>query len=82
MKNMTLKVYLSGEIHTKWREDIVNKCNQINLDIEFLSPVLNHELSDDIGVKILGKEEKKIGMTTRVLKLMLLEQELQLIKLI
>ena len=60
MKNMTLKVYLSGEIHTKWREDIVNKCNQINLDIEFLSPVLNHELSDDIGVKILGKEEKKI----------------------
>ena len=59
MKNMTLKVYLSGEIHTKWREDIVNKCNQINLDIEFLSPVLNHELSDDIGVKILGKEENK-----------------------
>ena len=59
MKNMTLKVYLSGEIHTKWREDIVNKCNQINLDIEFLSPVLNHELSDDIGVKIFGKEENK-----------------------
>ena len=59
MKNMTLKVYLSGEIHTKWREDIVNKCNQINLDIEFLSPVLNHELSDDIGVKILGEEENK-----------------------
>ena len=59
MKNMALKVYLSGEIHTKWREDIVNKCNQKNLDIEFLSPVLNHELSDDIGVKILGKEENK-----------------------
>ena len=56
---MTLKVYLSGEIHTKWREDIVNKCNDLNLDIEFLSPVLNHELSDDIGVKILGKEENK-----------------------
>ena len=59
MKNMALKVYLSGEIHTKWREDIVNKCNELNLDIEFLSPVLNHELSDDIGVKILGKEENK-----------------------
>ena len=59
MKNMALKVYLSGEIHTKWREDIVNKCHQKNLDIEFLSPVLNHELSDDIGVKILGKEENK-----------------------
>ena len=56
---MTFKVYLSGEIHTKWREDIINKCNELNLDIEFLSPVLNHELSDDIGVKILGKEENK-----------------------
>ena len=56
---MTIKVYLSGEIHTKWREDIINKCNDLNLDIEFLSPVLNHELSDDIGVKILGKEENK-----------------------
>ena len=56
---MTFKVYLSGEIHTKWREDIVNKCNELNLDIEFLSPVLNHELSDNIGVKILGKEENK-----------------------
>tara|TARA_Y200000002_G_scaffold272976_1_gene227377 strand:- start:139 stop:588 length:450 start_codon:yes stop_codon:yes gene_type:complete len=56
---MTMKVYLSGEIHTKWREDIVNKCNDLNLDIEFLSPVLNHELSDDIGLKILGKEENK-----------------------
>ena len=31
---MTMKVYLSGEIHTKWREDIVNKCNELNLDIE------------------------------------------------
>ena len=51
---MTMKVYLSGEIHTKWREDIVNKCNDLNLDIEFLSPVLNHELSDDIGLKIFG----------------------------
>ena len=56
---MTIKVYLSGEIHTKWREDIINKCNNLYLDIEFLSPVLNHELSDDIGVKILGKEENK-----------------------
>ena len=56
---MTFKVYLSGEIHTKWREDIVNKCNELNLDIEFLSPVLNHELSDDIGVKILGEEKNK-----------------------
>ena len=56
---MELTVYLSGEIHTNWREEIIEKCNQLNLPINFLSPVTNHELSDDVGVKILGAEEKK-----------------------
>ena len=56
---MKLKVYLSGEIHTNWRDEIINKCKSKNLEIEFSSPVTNHELSDDVGVKILGKEDKK-----------------------
>ena len=56
---MKLKVYLSGEIHTNWRDEIIEKCKNQNLDIEFSSPTTNHELSDDIGVKILGKEDKK-----------------------
>ena len=54
-----LKVYLSGEIHTNWRDDIVKKCREENLEIEFTSPTTNHELSDDIGVRILGKEDNK-----------------------
>ena len=54
-----LKVYLSGEIHTNWRDDIVKKCIEENLEIEFLSPTTNHELSDDVGVQILGKEDNK-----------------------
>ena len=56
---MELIVYLSGEIHTQWRNEIIEKCKNLNLPIEFLSPVTNHELSDDIGIKILGKEDKK-----------------------
>ena len=56
---MDLKVYLSGEIHTAWRNEIIEKCKKENLDIEFSSPITNHELSDDIGIKILGKEDKK-----------------------
>ena len=56
---MKLKVYLSGEIHTNWRDEIINKCILKNLEIEFSSPTINHELSDDVGVKILGDEEKK-----------------------
>ena len=54
-----LKVYLSGEIHTNWRDDIVKKCIEENLEIEFSSPTTNHELSDDVGVQILGKEDNK-----------------------
>jgi len=56
---MELTVYLSGEIHTNWRDEIIEKCNMLKLPIDFLSPVTNHELSDDVGVKILGEEEKK-----------------------
>ncbi|MDC0232944.1 YtoQ family protein [Pelagibacteraceae bacterium] len=56
---MEITVYLSGEIHSEWRNEIINKSNELNLSIEFLSPNTNHELSDDVGVKILGKEDKK-----------------------
>ena len=56
---MEICVYLSGEIHTNWREEIIEKCNQLNLPINFLSPNTNHELSDDVGVKILGEEDNK-----------------------
>ena len=56
---MHLKVYLSGEIHTNWREEIIDKCNKENLEIKFSSPITNHELSDDVGAQILGKEDNK-----------------------
>ncbi len=54
---MTLKVYLSGEIHTDWREQIIDGAEE--LDIQFDSPVTDHEASDDCGVNILGGEENK-----------------------
>ena len=54
-----LKVFLSGEIHTNWRDEIINKCSDLNLNITFYSPVTDHGLSDDVGIKILGNEEKK-----------------------
>ncbi len=57
--HMEITVYLSGEIHTEWRNEIINKSNELNLPIEFLSPNTNHELSDNVGVEILGKEDKK-----------------------
>jgi YtoQ family protein len=54
---MTLKVYLSGEIHTDWREQIVDGAK--GLDIAFTGPVTDHAASDDCGVAILGAEPNK-----------------------
>ena len=53
-----LNVYLSGEIHSDWRQEIINLCKKENLEISFSSPITNHEASDNCGVEILGNEEK------------------------
>ncbi|MCL6414247.1 YtoQ family protein [Aestuariirhabdus sp. Z084] len=51
-------VYLSGEIHTDWREQISAGVEAAGLPISLFSPVTNHEASDEVGVRILGDEEK------------------------
>lgn len=50
-------VYLSGEIHSDWREKIKTGTEQNKLNILFTNPVTDHAKSDDCGVDILGKEE-------------------------
>ena len=64
-----LNVYLSGEIHTNWRDEIINKCKDLNLNITFYSPVTDHGLSDDVGIKILGNEEKKFWHDNKIAKI-------------
>lgn len=51
-------VYLSGEIHSDWREQIVTAARSAGVPAEFVCPVLDHEASDEVGVKILGEEDK------------------------
>ena len=58
-------VYLSGEIHTDWREQIETGTRTAGLPVDFASPVTNHGYSDDCGVAILGAEETRSGKTTR-----------------
>ena len=53
---MSWQVYLSGEIHSDWREQLIKGCEAKNLAIEFSSPVLDHSASDEVGEKILGAE--------------------------
>ncbi|MTJ03863.1 MAG: YtoQ family protein [Sediminimonas qiaohouensis] len=52
-----LRVYLSGEIHTDWREQIIDGAK--GLDVAFEAPVTDHAASDDCGVAILGVEADK-----------------------
>jgi len=54
---MQFKVYLSGEIHTGWREEIIS--GAAGLPVVFTAPVTDHDVSDDCGVEILGAEDDK-----------------------
>jgi YtoQ family protein len=54
---MALNVYLSGEIHTDWREQIVEGAK--GLEVSFAAPVTDHDASDDCGVAVLGAEDSK-----------------------
>lgn len=54
---MGLNVYLSGEIHSDWRERIIEGTQ--GLDVTFNAPVTDHAASDDCGVAILGAETDK-----------------------
>ena len=56
---MTWDIYLSGEIHTDWRDEIEAGAKAANLPVEFSGPVTNHAASDDCGVAILGPEQNK-----------------------
>ncbi len=64
-----LNVYLSGEIHSDWREEIIQLCEEENLNIKFSSPNTNHESSDNCGVEILGSEEKNFWKDSKSAKI-------------
>ncbi|MCG8433884.1 MAG: YtoQ family protein, partial [Gammaproteobacteria bacterium] len=58
MTKKAWEVYLSGEIHTNWREKIIEEAKTKNLPVVFTMPQTNHEASDLCGVRILGEEDK------------------------
>ena len=62
-----MKVYLSGEIHTDWRDEIIDGAN--GLDVTFTAPVVDHAASDDCGVSIMGAEDSKFWHDNKGAKL-------------
>ena len=53
---MNLNVYLSGEIHTDWRQRLKAGCEANNLHVTFTSAVTDHQASDAAG-DVLGAED-------------------------
>lgn len=56
---MELTVYLAGEIHTDWREQLKAKAKEKDLPLTFVGPQTEHDLSDNIGENILGEQPGK-----------------------
>ncbi|MFC2124904.1 YtoQ family protein [Bacteroidota bacterium] len=54
---MKYKIFLSGEIHSNWRNELIKASTQAGLPVEFEHPELNHEKSDNCGPNILGGEK-------------------------
>ena len=53
----TWTIYLSGEIHTDWRERIRAGVEERGLNVVLTGPVCDHEASDLVGERVLGAEE-------------------------
>jgi YtoQ family protein len=47
-------VYLAGEIHSNWREEIITGCK--DCDVTFFTPEYDHASSDDIGKNVVGDQ--------------------------
>jgi YtoQ family protein len=63
------QVYLSGEIHSSWREQIIQASQQAHLALSFSSAVTDHEASDSVGVEILGTETQAFWQDHKAAKI-------------
>lgn len=53
---LNLTVYLAGQIHDDWRNELAQKAKQQDLPLTFVGPQTNHDRSDNIGEDILGEQ--------------------------
>ncbi len=66
---MSYTIYLSGEIHSDWREQIKQGIDQLNLNIQVLGPITDHDSSDNVGEKILGAEDNNFWKDHKAAKI-------------
>jgi YtoQ family protein len=58
MTARTWNVYLSGEIHSDWRQRIEAGALEAGLPVAFSAPVTDHAASDAAGTGTLGEERE------------------------
>lgn len=51
-----ITIYLAGEIHSPWREQLRELVGRQNVPVRFVGPLDEHDRSDDVGEDILGKQ--------------------------
>ena len=54
MKSIT--IYLAGEVHSDWREQLRERVRALDLPVEFVAPQEEHDRSDSVGEDILGQQ--------------------------
>ncbi|MDY0405303.1 YtoQ family protein [Virgibacillus sp. 179-BFC.A HS] len=57
---MEVTVYLAGQIHDDWRDQVEKLAKEKGLPLTFVAPQTNHERSDNIGEEVLGKQPGKL----------------------
>ncbi len=69
LDKMIWNVYLSGEIHSDWRNEIEKEVEARDLPVDLYAPVTDHAASDDVGITILGDEEKDVWKDSKGAKI-------------
>jgi len=77
---LKLAVYLAGEIHSSWREEIKQKAEALRLPVVFYGPMEDHDRSDNIGEEILGKQHDAVAKDAAASSINNLRTELLLSK--
>lgn len=55
--DMKWSIYLAGEIHSDWRNEVEKAAEKKSLNVQFYGPVTDHPASDNCGIHILGDED-------------------------
>lgn len=69
MEKRLWNVYLSGEIHSGWRDEVIEKVKIENIPVRLMGPELDHDKSDRCGTDILGEEEKSFWRDHKAAKI-------------